>query len=78
MSLSSLKALATRARVMHYVDIFLAAFGMALLYNQQDLLGAHGLNAVKSVVFAASVAGGKAVFEAFRKSTPKKAAPPAA
>jgi hypothetical protein len=76
--LARLRALANRARVMHYVDIFLAAFGMALLYNQQDLLGAHGLNAVKSAVFAASVAGGKAAFEAFRKSTPAKApAPPA-
>ena len=78
--LAQLKAILNRGRLLHYADIFLAAFGMALLYNQQDLLGAHGLNAIKSIVFAACVAGGKAVLEAYRKShgAAKAAAPAAA
>lgn len=58
-------------RVLHYADIFLAAFAMSLLFNQQDILGAHGLNAAKSVAFAAAVAGAKAVLEAYRKAHPK-------
>jgi len=71
--------LLNKGRVLHYTDIFLAAFAVSLLYNKQHLLDAHGLNAVKSVAFAASVAGGKAVFEAYRKSqAPVPAAAPSA
>lgn len=71
--MQKLKSLVNRGRVAHYVDIFVAAFAMALLYNKENLLGEHGLNALKSVAFAACVAGGKAVFEAYRKSVPAAA-----
>lgn len=64
-----------KGRVLHYADIFLAAFAASLLYNKQHLLDAHGLNAAKSVAFAASVAGAKAVIEAYRKSQAPAAAP---
>lgn len=63
-----LAATLNRGRLLHYSDIFAAAFAMSLLYNQQHILDAHGLNAVKSLAFAAAVAGGKAVLEAYRKS----------
>lgn len=66
--MSQLKQILNRGRLLHYADIFLAAFGLQLLYNQQQILGAHGLNALKSVAFAACVVGGKAVIEAYRKS----------
>lgn len=64
------RAIVNRPRVMHYVDIFLAATGTALYFERDRLLGAHGLNAVGCVVFGACVTGGKAVVEAYRKSVP--------
>lgn len=72
--LTKARATLNRPRVMHYLDIFLAAFGVALLFNKQHLLDAHGLNAVKATIEAAAVTGGKAVFEAYRKSTPASSA----
>lgn len=63
-----LAAIVNRPRVMHYLDIFAAGTVTALYYNRADLLGAHGLNIVGSVVFGACVAGAKAAFEAYRKS----------
>lgn len=73
-----MKKAINKGRILHYADIFIAAFGMALLYNKEDFLGAHGLNAVKSLAFAASVAGGKAVIEAYRKSQAIQAVTPLA
>lgn len=70
-------AVVNRPRVMHYLDIFVAATGTALYYNRDRLLGAHGLDLVGSIVFGACVAGLKAVVEAFRKSGQLPAPPPA-
>lgn len=70
-------AVVNKPRVMHYIDIFLAATATALYWNRDKLLGAHGLNVVGSLVFGAAVAGAKAVVEAYRKNfTPPP--PPAA
>jgi hypothetical protein len=78
-SLKRLKAIFTKPRVMHYADIFIAATGTALWWNRYQLLNAHGLNIVGSIAFGASVAGGKAVVEAFRKDfTPPPIDPPPA
>lgn len=68
--IAATRKLLNRPRVLHYVDIFVAAFAAALLFNKQHLLDAHGLNAVKAVVEASMVTGGKAVLEAYRKSLP--------
>lgn len=59
-----------QSRLMHYLDMFIAAFVVALGANEQHILDAHGLNAWKSVVEAAAVVAGKAVIEAYRKNTP--------
>jgi hypothetical protein len=69
--LARVRAIVNKPRVMHYIEIFAAAFAMAVYYNRADILGAHGLNVLGSVVFAACVAGAKAVLEAYRKSSPK-------
>lgn len=74
---SKVRAIANRPRVMHYADIFLAAFAVELVYERDQILGAHGLNALGCLAAAASVAGGKAVIEAYRKSV-RTPAPPAA
>lgn len=66
------RAIANRPRVVHYADIFLAAFGVELVYEREQILGAHGLNALGSLALAASVVGVKAVIEAYRKSVPAK------
>ncbi len=71
---ATVRAIVTRPRVVHYIDIFLAATGTALYWNRDKLLGAHGLNIVGSLVFGAAVAGLKAVIEAYRKSVPDKTA----
>lgn len=71
---SRLRGLFNRGRVLHYVDIFAAAFGMALWYDRAHLLDAHGLNAVGCVIFGACVVGAKALLEVFRKSTPATSA----
>lgn len=63
-----LKTLLRRERLIHYADVFVAAFVVDLGANQQHILGAHGLNAVKSLLAGAAVVGGKAVIEAYRKS----------
>lgn len=73
--MATIKTVITRSRAMHYLDIFLAAFVVALAANSDHILGAHGLNAWKSVVEACAVVAGKAVVEAYRKGTPT---PPAA
>lgn len=69
-----LRAVFNRPRVVHYADIFFAASAVDLGANQQHILGAHGLNAIKSVAAGAAVVGVKAVIEAYRKSVPS---PPA-
>lgn len=66
------RAVLNRPRVVHYTDIFIAGTVTALYFERQDLLGAHGLNAVGCLVFGAAVTGGKAVLEAYRKSVPAK------
>jgi hypothetical protein len=70
---AKLKQLVTRNRVIHYTDVFLSAFGMSLLVNKEHILGAHGLNAWKSLILAALVAGGKATIEAYRNAKGKTA-----
>lgn len=75
------RAILTRARVLHYVEIFAAAFLVSAGGNADHLLGAHGLNAVKALAYGAAAAGAKAVLEAWRKATrpaPGPAQPPAA
>lgn len=67
---AAVKRVLTRARILHYLDIFLAAFVVELGSNDLHLLGAHGLDAWKAAVIAAAIAGGKAAFEAYRKSLP--------
>lgn len=76
--LKRIRAVVNKPRVMHYADIFLAAFGTALYWNRDRLLGAHGLNIVGSLVFAGAVAGGKAVIEAYRKNVNLPTVAPAA
>lgn len=71
-----MKKLPTRARVLHYLDVFVAAFIVSLGANKEHVLDAHGLNAWKSLLLAAAVVGGKAVIEAYRKSTPAPPSPP--
>jgi predicted short-subunit dehydrogenase-like oxidoreductase (DUF2520 family) len=66
---SKARALFYKSRVLHYADVFLASFIVALGANKEHLLGAHGYNAWKSLVEAAAVVGGKAAIEAYRKST---------
>lgn len=66
-----------RPRVMHYLDIFVAATATALYWDRDRLLGAHGLNALGCVAFGACVGGLKAVIEAYRKTVPATAPPPA-
>jgi hypothetical protein len=61
-------AVATRGRMMHYVDIFVAGSLVDLGANQQHVLGAHGMNAWKSLAAGAAIAGAKAVLEALRKT----------
>lgn len=68
---SKVRALLTRPRVVHYLDIFLAGTGTALWFERDRLLGAHGLNALGCLVFGAAVTGAKAVLEAYRKSVPR-------
>jgi hypothetical protein len=63
------RAILTKPRVMHYLDIFVAGTATALYYNRYDLLGAHGLHVLGSLAFGACVCGAKAVIEAYRKST---------
>lgn len=72
---AKVRAIVNRPRIMHYVDIFLAAFGVALLFNKQHILDAHGLNALKAIIEACAVTGAKATFEAYRKSLPAAADP---
>lgn len=67
---AAVKRVLTRPRILHYLDIFLAAFVIELGSNDLHLLGAHGLDAWKAAAIAAAIAGGKAVFEAYRKSLP--------
>lgn len=71
---AAVKRVLTKARILHYLDIFLAAFVIELGSNDLHLLGAHGLDAWKAAAVAAAIAGGKAVFEAYRKSNPGSAA----
>lgn len=69
-----------RGRVMHYLEVFVAAFAVTIAANGQHLLGERGAGVWKSAVIAALIAGGKAVLEAYRKSaakvTPAPAPPP--
>jgi hypothetical protein len=74
---TKLAGLLNRGRLLHYADIFIAAFVVDLGENQQHILGAHGVNAWKALLQGAAVIGGKAVIEAYRKSSAAKpAAPP--
>lgn len=73
---AKIRAIATRPRVIHYVDIFLAGTGVALYYNRDHILGAHGLDALGCIAVGACVAGLKAVIEAYRKSVPAASLPP--
>lgn len=77
---AKLRSIITRPRVIHYVDIFLAGTGVALYYNRDHILGAHGLDALGCIAVGACVAGLKAVIEAYRKSVPTSTPgePPAA
>jgi hypothetical protein len=70
-------AVLNKPRVMHYLDIFVAAFAVELGFERDRILGAHGLNALGCVGVAAAVAGGKAVIEAYRKSFTPPTVPPA-
>lgn len=71
-----LRRLVTKSRVLHYLDVFVAAFVVALGANKEHILGAHGYDAWKAIVEAAAIVGGKAVIEAYRKSTPAPAPTP--
>jgi hypothetical protein len=66
-----LGGLVTRKRLVHYGDVFIAAFVVDLGANQQHILGAHGLNALGSLAMGAAIVGGKAVIEVYRNSAPK-------
>lgn len=74
-----LYAVMNKPRVMHYADIFVGAFAVELAFEREQILGAHGLNALGCVAIAAATAGAKAVVEAYRKSftPPAPPAPPA-
>lgn len=65
--LAKIAAIVNRPRVQHYLEIFAASTGAALWFQRDQLLGAHGMDAVGCIVFGATVAGGKAVLEAYRK-----------
>lgn len=55
-----------KKNLVHYLVIFIAAFGVTALTNSDHLLDAHGLNAVKSAALALVVAGLKAGFDALK------------
>jgi len=55
-----------KRKLLHYVEIFAAAFGMAAIFNVQNVLAASGLDAAKAAVFALVVAAAKAGLEAVR------------
>lgn len=61
-----------KGRLLHYLDIFIAASVVDLGANQQHILGAHGLNAAKSIAAGAAIAGVKALIEAYRKANKPK------
>lgn len=67
---AKIRAIVTRPRIIHYVDIFIAGTGVALYYNRDHILGAHGLDALGCIAVGACVAGLKAVIEAYRNSVP--------
>jgi hypothetical protein len=64
---SRARAVVNRPRVQHYIEIFVAATGSALFYQRDQILGAHGLDAVGCLVFGACVVGVKAAMESYRK-----------
>lgn len=68
----------TRARVIHYFEIFVGASVVYAGANYDHILGAHGLDAAKSLAVGAAAAGAKAVLEAWRKATRPPADPVAA
>lgn len=70
---AKIRALLTRSRILHYLDVFVVAFVLSLGANKEHVLGAHGWNAWKALLFAAGTVGGKAVLEAWRKSSPNAA-----
>jgi hypothetical protein len=53
-------------RVLHYVEIFGAAFAVTILVNGEGILNAHGLSAIKSAAVAALIAAVKAGWDAVR------------
>lgn len=69
-AVSVARKILTRTRLLHYLDVFVAAFVLALGANKEHVLGAHGWNAWKALLFSAALVGGKAVLEAWRKSSP--------
>jgi hypothetical protein len=58
-----------KSRLLHYLVVFGAAFGLSLLLNADHILNAHGLSALKSAaagaLIAALVAGVDALKGAF-------------
>jgi len=59
-----------KKKLIHYGEIFAAAFAVTALANVDNLLNAHGLDAWKSAVVALAIAGAKAGLDAVKAKIP--------
>ena len=57
-----------KKKLIHYCEIFGAAFAVTALANADHLFAAHGLNALKSAAVAVLIAGAKAGYDAVKSA----------
>lgn len=64
-----------KKKLIHYAEIFGAAFAVTALVNADHLLAAHGLDALKSAAVGLVVAAAKAGVDALKSTVAKTAEP---
>ncbi len=56
-----------KSRILHYVEVFAASFGLTLIVNAEHVLDARGLDAMKAALVALAITAAKFGLSEVRK-----------